>query len=70
VTWNYRVWKTEDGYYTIRETHYDDEGKVKLCTENGIGYSESVEELTEEMKMITRALKEDVVVEKEAFDES
>jgi hypothetical protein len=36
--WNYRICKQPDGYYSLNEVYYDDNGKEKSVTANPVSF--------------------------------
>ena len=45
ITWNYRVFREDDGDYVIREVFYGEDGAVLGCTENAVEpYGSTLEE--------------------------
>ncbi|MFL5802419.1 MAG: hypothetical protein ACJ8CR_11860 [Roseiflexaceae bacterium] len=57
ITWNYRVFREENGDYTIREVIYDDDGAVLGCTADPVEpYGQSLEDLARELEWFKEAL--------------
>jgi hypothetical protein len=57
MTWNYRVFREEDGDYIIREVFYDADGAILGCTENAVEPAgRSLEELTQDVEWFKEAL--------------
>ena len=58
LTWNYRVFREEDGDYIIRSVTYDENDKIVGCTQDEVTpFGRSLEELTEDIKSFKDALK-------------
>lgn len=46
ITWNYRVFREEDGDFIIREVFYDDDGSILGCTAHAVEpFGRTLEEL-------------------------
>jgi hypothetical protein len=57
MTWNYRVFREENGEYVIREVFYREDGAISGCTENSVEpMGESLEELAADLAHFQRAL--------------
>ncbi len=57
LTWNYRVFREEDGDYIIRSVTYDENGAMVGCTENEVApVGRSLKELAEDIKSFKEAL--------------
>lgn len=58
MTWNYRVFREEDGGYVIREVFYDDDdSSIEACTEKAVEpFGESLEELAQDIEWFKEAL--------------
>ena len=57
ITWEYRVFREDDGAYVIREVFYDDDGKLAGCTESAVEpFAESLEELAKDIDAFKEAL--------------
>jgi hypothetical protein len=47
ITWNYRVFREDDGDYVIREVFYAEDDSIIGCTANAVEpFGRSIEELT------------------------
>jgi len=47
ITWNYRVFREDDGDFIIREVFYDDNGAILGCTAHAVEpFGRTLEELT------------------------
>ena len=58
ITWEYRVFREDDGAYVIREVFYDDGGSVVGCTESAVEpMGESLKELAKDIDFFKGALK-------------
>ncbi|MCX7838258.1 MAG: hypothetical protein N2559_02220 [Anaerolineae bacterium] len=56
MTWEYRVFREEDGTYVIREVYYDN-GSIVACTEKAVTpMGESLEELQKDIEWFKEAL--------------
>ena len=48
ITWNYRVFREDDGEYAIREVFYSQDGVILGCTANAVEpYDRTLEELSQ-----------------------
>ena len=57
MTWNYRVFREDDGAYIIREVFYDEQGALLGCTADAVEPSgHSLEALAEELNAFQAAL--------------
>lgn len=57
ITWNYRVFREEDGDYIIREVFYDENGVTLGCTAHAVEpIGHSLEELAEDIASFQEAL--------------
>ena len=57
ITWEYRVFREDDGAYVIREVFYDDDGTLVGCTESAVEpVGESLEELAKDIDSFKEAL--------------
>ena len=57
MTWNYRVFREDDGDYVIREVFYDEEGTVLGCTADPVEpYGQSLEELARDIEWFQEAV--------------
>lgn len=57
MTWNYRVFREEDGDYVIREVFYADDGSIMTCTADPVEpFGGSIEELAESIDDFKAAL--------------
>lgn len=57
TTWNYRVFREENGDYVIREVFYDEEGCIVGCTEDTVEpFGRSLEELARDIEWFKEAL--------------
>lgn len=58
MTWDYRVFREEDGAYVIREVFYDDDNSIVACTESAVEpMGESLQELARDIDSFKAALK-------------
>lgn len=58
ITWEYRVFREEDGDYIIREVFYDDDGCIAGCTQDAVEpVGRSLKALAEDIKSFKEALK-------------
>jgi hypothetical protein len=58
ITWEYRVFREDDGTYVIREVFYDDDDLLTGCTESAVEpMGESLEELAKDIDSFKEALK-------------
>jgi hypothetical protein len=58
LTWNYRVFREEDGDYIIRSVTYDENGEIVGCTQDEVApVGQSLKELAEDIKSFNDALK-------------
>ncbi len=61
MTWNYRITKI-DGFYSIREVYYDEEGKIESWTEDSVGIGgEFLEELKSDFEYYKKAFEKEVI---------
>ncbi|MCB0185103.1 MAG: hypothetical protein KDE31_12605 [Caldilineaceae bacterium] len=57
ITWNYRVFREEDGDYIIREVTYGDNGEIIGCTKDAMEpFGKSLEELAQDLDAFQEAL--------------
>jgi hypothetical protein len=57
MTWNYRVFREENGDYVIREVFYEDDGAVLACTADPVEpYGQSLEDLARDLESFKEAL--------------
>lgn len=57
ITWNYRVFREENGEYVIREVFYADDGVVLGCTADSVEpYGQSLDDLARELEWFQEAL--------------
>lgn len=57
MTWNYRVFREEDGEYIIREVFYDENGAILGCTANAVEpIGQSLEGLAADIAFFQEAL--------------
>lgn len=57
MTWNYRVFREDDGDYVIREVFYAEDGSIMTCTANPVEpFGSTLEELAEAIEDFKRAL--------------
>ena len=57
ITWDYRIFKEDNGDYIIREVFYDEEGCIIGCTEDGVEpFGQSLEDLAEQIEAFKQAL--------------
>lgn len=57
TTWNYRVFREEDGDYIIREVFYDANGAILGCTKEAVEpIGKSIEELEQDLCAFRDAL--------------
>lgn len=57
MTWNYRVFREENGDYVIREVFYDEDGCILSCTEDAVApFGGSPEELAKDIEWFKEAL--------------
>jgi hypothetical protein len=57
ITWNYRVFREDDGDYIIREVFYAEDGTIVGCTENAVEpYGQTLEELAQSIDDFKAAL--------------
>lgn len=57
ITWNYRVFREEDGDYIIREVTYGDNGEIIGCTKDAVEpLGKSLEELAQDLDTFQEAL--------------
>jgi hypothetical protein len=57
ITWDYRIFKEDNGDYIIREVFYDEEGCIIGCTEEGVEpFGHSLEDLAEQLEAFKKAL--------------
>src|SRR5262249_46327096 len=57
MTWNYRVFREEDGDYIIREVFYDENGAILGCTADAVEpVGRTLEELAEDIASFQAAL--------------
>lgn len=57
ITWNYRVFREDDGEYIIREVFYNEHGDIIGCTQDAVEpMGSSLEALTEDISSFQAAL--------------
>jgi len=57
MTWNYRVFREDDGDYVIREVFYAEDGSIITCTANSVEpFGSSLEELAQSIEDFKAAL--------------
>ncbi len=57
ITWEYRVFREDDGDYIIREVFYDENGQLLGCTADAVEpIGQSLAELTEDIRAFQAAL--------------
>lgn len=57
MTWNYRVFREDDGDYVIREVFYAEDGSIVTCTANPVEpFGSTLEELSEAIEDFKKAL--------------
>lgn len=57
ITWNYRVFREENGDYVVREVFYAEDGSIIGCTANAVEpFGRSIEELTASIMDFQKAL--------------
>lgn len=57
ITWNYRVFREDDGEYVIREVFYSEDGAMLGCTANAVEpYGRTLEELAQTLADFQSAL--------------
>ena len=57
ITWNYRVFREDDGEYIIREVFYAEDGAILGCTANAVEpYGRTLEELAQTLADFQSAL--------------
>ena len=57
MTWNYRVFREENGDHVIREVFYTEDGAILTCTAEAIEpFGESLEELAQDLAWFQEAL--------------
>jgi hypothetical protein len=57
ITWNYRVFREDDGDYVIREVFYSEDGAILGCTANAVEpYGSTLEELAQTLADFQSAL--------------
>jgi hypothetical protein len=57
ITWNYRVFREDDGEYIIREVFYAEDGAILGCTANAVEpYGRTLEELSQTLADFQSAL--------------
>jgi hypothetical protein len=48
ISWNYRIFREDDGEYIIREVFYSDDGAILGCTANAVEpYGRTLDELAQ-----------------------
>ena len=58
MTWEYRVFREDDGAFVVREVYYADDGSIMACTEKAVApMGESIEELQGDVEWFKEALK-------------
>ena len=62
MTWNYRVFREEDGDYVIREVFYAEDGAIVGCTADAVEpFGSTLEELAQSIEDFKAALTERLV---------
>ena len=57
MTWNYRVFREDDGEYVIREVFYGEDGAILGCTANAVEpFGSTLEELAQTLADFQSAL--------------
>lgn len=57
MTWNYRVFREDDGDYVIREVFYAEDGSIITCTANPVEpFGSTLEELAQSIEDFKAAL--------------
>lgn len=57
ITWNYRVFREDDGDFVFREVFYAEDGSILGCTANAVEpFGRTMEELTESVADFQAAL--------------
>jgi hypothetical protein len=57
ISWNYRVFREDNGDYIIREVFYDDNGAICGCSEDAVEpFGSSFEELVHDIDAFKEAL--------------
>ena len=57
MTWNYRVFREEDGDYVIREVFYEEDGSIISCTADAVEpVGSTLEELAQSIEDFKAAL--------------
>ena len=57
MTWDYRVFREEDGDHGIREVFYDERGKILGCTQDAVEpLGKSLDDLAQELDLFQKAL--------------
>jgi hypothetical protein len=57
MTWNYRVFREDDGDYVIREVFYTEDGAIISCTANAVEpFGSTLEELAQSIDDFKAAL--------------
>lgn len=57
ITWNYRVFREDDGEYVIREVFYAEDGTILGCTANAVEpYGRTLEDLAQTLADFQSAL--------------
>ena len=57
MTWNYRVFREDDGDFVIREVFYAEDGSIMTCTANPVEpFGSTLEELAEVLEDFKKAL--------------
>lgn len=57
ITWNYRVFREDDGEYIIREVFYAEDGAILGCTANAVEpYGRTLDELAQMLADFQSAL--------------
>jgi hypothetical protein len=57
ITWNYRVFREEDGNFIIREVFYDENKNIVGCTQDAVEpFGKSLEALAEDLAFYQEAL--------------
>ena len=56
LSWNYRVFREENGDHIIREVYYGEEGEILSCTANAVEpWGESLDELIQDIEAFEAA---------------
>jgi hypothetical protein len=62
MSWNYRVMTLDNGKsYGIHEVYYKEDGTLSMYSDSIDPYGESIEELENDLKLMLKAFKKDVL---------